>query len=335
MKSNNNKISEKELQKAVQFYLSDPSKIIELDDGIKIQVLSPGRINLNEGPDFLEIALLVNSKIIIGDAEFHFASSNWVEHSHNDDERYNSVILHIVFKNDVKLDRKFFTLVLKEEKIIDIYKEKFVNPKKNVDIFSLEELQNYSLVRLLRHTTEAQKVINEKGLEQAIIDLTQDFLNRYYAKKRRPFYNKEQSEAIMRNISGSLMSHYLKLLSLNEIESIADNLVQLLKTKIAQEGLALRREIILNVFLPLALTQTNEETRVQLFIWYWSTPSLNKYGVLSREFPNLPQNFLWQQQGMLEYIKELQTKASSVISDALNQYGVTDVLEFLHRGNID
>ena len=60
MDSLQEKISELRLQKAVQQFLSDPSQVYTLESGLNVQVLSPGRINLHKGPDFLDIAILLN-----------------------------------------------------------------------------------------------------------------------------------------------------------------------------------------------------------------------------------------------------------------------------------
>jgi hypothetical protein len=84
------------------------------------------------------------------------------------------------------------------------------------------------------------------------------------------------------------------------------------KQKIAGEGVHLRREILLNAIIPMALALAEEETRIALFAWFWSTPALHSYGVLKRKFPNLPQEFLWQQQGMLEYMREHGRKSTDV-----------------------
>jgi len=328
------KIKEIELQKAIQHYLSDPSKIYELDDGKEIQVLSPGRINIGEGPDFLEIAILIDGNVIIGDAEFHFAASNWTKHNHDKDDRYKSVILHLVFNKDIDLVNPFYTLILPENKINAIYSEKIQNHKKETDYFSLEELQNYSLIRLIRHITEAKKLVNKMQLNEAISLYTKDFLERYYSKKRRPHYKQDQYNAILDAIPKSIASQFIFDIKENKEFSIPDNFIQLTKTKIANEGAALRREILLNVILPLAITQANEEARLMLFSWYWSTPALNNYGILSRKFPKLPQNFLWQQQGMLEFIREIEGK-SSIISDALHEYGIGNLLSFIQWGNLN
>ena len=115
--------------------------------------------------------------------------------------------------------------------------------------------------------------------------------------------------------------------------SIPDLILNLIKHKIDEEGPHLRRELILNCVLPLALALANEENRINLFVWYWSTPTLNKYGILNRRFPNNPQNFLWQQQGMLEYLKEHGSKRN-IVAESFREFGFLDVLSFYKNGRL-
>jgi hypothetical protein len=87
----------------------------------------------------------------------------------------------------------------------------------------------------------------------------------------------------------------------------------------------------LNSILPLAICLANEESRIDLFHWYWSTPALHQYGLLTRRFKNLPQNYLWQQQGLLEYLYEY-GKKTNVIAELIKDYGFAEILSFYKHG---
>ncbi|OGU60108.1 MAG: hypothetical protein A2X64_01075 [Ignavibacteria bacterium GWF2_33_9] len=325
------KISELRLQKAVQQFLSDPSQVYTLESGLNVQILSPGRINPYKGPDFLDIAILLNGKIIVGDAEFHHCSSLWRDHQHSLDENFNTVILHIVLDHDCDLGLPFHTLVVPEKEMVQIYHTQIKKHKSKPDLFSLEELQNYSLIRLLRHTTEAQKLVNGAGLDFAIKSLTDDFLQRYMAKKRRPSYTQEKIADYPDYIISSKLTDFVRDIAINKRFSIPDKLITLVKEKDNKIGIGLRREIMLNVIVPCALTQADEHSRINIFSWYWSSFAMNKYGILTRKFPELPQNFLWQQQGMLEYMREIES-GSNTISEALAYYGIGKLLTFFQWG---
>ena len=69
-------------------------------DGRSIQVLKPGLWNSDEGPDFVHADILIDDKLHVGDVEIHVRSSEWYNHKHHLDPRYNRVILHVVFWND-------------------------------------------------------------------------------------------------------------------------------------------------------------------------------------------------------------------------------------------
>lgn len=334
MKSISTKISEKDLQHSIKICLSDPGKIHTLVDGRSFQILSMGRMNIHEGPDFLDIAILINGKVIIGNAEFHLKSSNWRLHQHSHDERYKSVILHIVCENDEILRENFGTLVVSKEKLIEVFYQHNQNKDKTIDILSTEELQNYALIRLLRFTSNAQKIVNSNTLDESLKILTQIFLSRYLEKRNRHIYDIEKTEKLIEMIAKSPMLDFIEKIGSNEQLQIADEMVKLMKIKIAKEGLSMRREIILNVVLPIALTQADEAKRINLFVWYWTTRSAHSYGLLKRRFPNIPQNFIWQQQGMLEYLREIEHRNLN-ISEAINSYSIGGVLSFLKWGNLN
>lgn len=110
-------------------------------------------------------------------------------------------------------------------------------------------------------------------------------------------------------------------------------MIKLLKKPLSDEGAHLRRELIINAIMPIALALADDDARISLFVWYWSTQSLNKYGLLTRKYPEIPQNFLWQQQGLLEYIKQYGTK-KNIASEVLKEYGFAEVLSFYRLGRI-
>src|SRR5688572_29905985 len=69
--------------------------------GLPITVIHPGKLNTDSGPDFL------NAKIRIGDVEWrghveiHIRSSEWLQHGHHHDRKYDNVILHVVYEDDL------------------------------------------------------------------------------------------------------------------------------------------------------------------------------------------------------------------------------------------
>ncbi len=73
---------------------------LKATDGRALQVLKPGQWNHDEGPDFAGAEILVNGKLLTGDVEIHVRSSQWYDHKHHLDSRYNRAVLHVVFWDD-------------------------------------------------------------------------------------------------------------------------------------------------------------------------------------------------------------------------------------------
>lgn len=92
---------------------------LRLADGRKLQILSPGRWNFQEGPDFLGAELKFGDETIRGDIEVHFHATDWHAHGHRHDPAYRLVQLHVVLfppgPNDIACkagDRELPVLVL-------------------------------------------------------------------------------------------------------------------------------------------------------------------------------------------------------------------------------
>ncbi|MFA6617468.1 MAG: DUF2851 family protein [Candidatus Neomarinimicrobiota bacterium] len=89
-------VSELRLQHAWKQFLW--KKELKDDKGRSLRVLSAGRHNHSDGPDFLDASLMINGKLCTGDIEIHFRASDWYAHKHHLDHRYNNCILHVVFQ---------------------------------------------------------------------------------------------------------------------------------------------------------------------------------------------------------------------------------------------
>ena len=77
-----------------------PSPLHTLD-GRELLVHSPGRWNLQAGPDFHQASIeFIGGERYRGDVEIHRSASGWTAHRHHLDARYNRVILHVFLWND-------------------------------------------------------------------------------------------------------------------------------------------------------------------------------------------------------------------------------------------
>ena len=72
-------------------------------DGRSIQVLRPGHIQHNSGPDLLDAQVRIDGQLWAGTVEVHARSSEWNLHGHQLDPAYENVVLHVVYTHDAEV----------------------------------------------------------------------------------------------------------------------------------------------------------------------------------------------------------------------------------------
>lgn len=78
---------------------------LRLDDGELLEILSPGRLNTDAGPDFSNARLRIGDTLWAGNVEVHVRASDWCRHGHDRDAAYDSVMLHVVAISDCQVFR--------------------------------------------------------------------------------------------------------------------------------------------------------------------------------------------------------------------------------------
>lgn len=76
------------------------TKELKTLNGSELQILDFGKYNTDGGPDFWNAKIKIDDIILIGNIELHIYASDWKLHKHEQDKKYNNVILHVVFFND-------------------------------------------------------------------------------------------------------------------------------------------------------------------------------------------------------------------------------------------
>jgi len=72
-------------------------------DGLRLEIVSSGIWNLEEGPDFKDAEILLEGKgVVKGDVEIHVCSGDWARHGHSKQKEYENVCLHVFMWNDRK-----------------------------------------------------------------------------------------------------------------------------------------------------------------------------------------------------------------------------------------
>ena len=108
-----------------------------------IYLVDIGLHNHLAGPDFSNAKIRIGNQLWAGNVEIHLKSSDWFAHHHETDPAYNSVILHVVWEDDMPIFRKDRSevpaLELKNyisEHLLDAYHKLF--DKNNINFINCE-----------------------------------------------------------------------------------------------------------------------------------------------------------------------------------------------------
>ena len=115
---------------------------------MNVQVIDFGKYNKDGGPDFQNAKVKIDDIILIGNIELHIHASDWHLHKHHHDKKYNNVILHVVYFNDVaipnlpalELNGRIPTILLDKYKAMMLSEKELIceNEWKHIDGFTLE-----------------------------------------------------------------------------------------------------------------------------------------------------------------------------------------------------
>lgn len=96
-----NRIKSSEKQAALMWQQAVGTKLTSTGRG-PVNVIYPGRINGDNGPDFRDAVIVNKLRLTKGDVEVHVRSSDWYSHEHHADAAYDNVILHVVLWQESK-----------------------------------------------------------------------------------------------------------------------------------------------------------------------------------------------------------------------------------------
>ena len=95
-------MNEKLLQFIWQFQYFSKSDL-RSTNGETLTITKCGSLNKNQGPDFLDAIITIDTIQLAGNIEVHYKASDWVKHQHQTDTNYNNTILHVVWVNDISI----------------------------------------------------------------------------------------------------------------------------------------------------------------------------------------------------------------------------------------
>jgi hypothetical protein len=92
-------MNERLLQYIWQFQYFNKHQLQTTDQEL-LTVFSPGILNTDQGPDFLQAKIQIGNTTWVGSVELHVKTSDWMKHGHQADKNYQQVILHVVWQDD-------------------------------------------------------------------------------------------------------------------------------------------------------------------------------------------------------------------------------------------
>ncbi|MCQ2203801.1 MAG: DUF2851 family protein [Bacteroidales bacterium] len=72
---------------------------ISTADGEPVEVVNPGKLNTDAGPDFFNAQVRIGDTLWAGNVEVHVEADDWFHHHHDGDSSYDNVILHVVHRS--------------------------------------------------------------------------------------------------------------------------------------------------------------------------------------------------------------------------------------------
>jgi hypothetical protein len=157
-----------------------PFSNLKTTNGDTIIVHNVGSHNQLSGPDFFNAKLEIGGQVWAGNVEIHIRVSDWYAHNHQDDRNYDSVILHVVWEDDVSVFREDGSIVpslalkeyiqpdllLRYQKLFNDKHDKFINCETDIALISKFTINNW-LERLYFERLENKSKIILKLLEQS------------------------------------------------------------------------------------------------------------------------------------------------------------------------
>ncbi len=98
------------LQFIWQYSLYKPTEL-NTAGGERLDIIFPGKLNKDAGPDFLDARIKIGSTVLAGNIELHVNASDWNKHGHQNDPAYKNLVLHVVFNNDLRSSNAGFPVL--------------------------------------------------------------------------------------------------------------------------------------------------------------------------------------------------------------------------------
>jgi len=163
-------ITEKLLQFIWRFRYYNQSDLV-LESGASIQIFFPGQLNPNQGPDFLNAKIKIDTTVWVGHIELHLKRSDWDRHAHSEDRNYQNVILHVVLQNDLTAETVNIPVLVLQHRIPNLLLEKYEEWMHSINFIACEK--NIRQVNDIIWFAWKQRLVIERMERRSILILEQ------------------------------------------------------------------------------------------------------------------------------------------------------------------
>jgi len=143
------------------FWLNHANKIQLLRDinELPVEIVSPGILNFDQGPDFLYGNIKIDGVEWIGAIEIHQKTSDWYSHQHQNDPHYQKVVLHVVWEHNLRSFDQCAVLELSNYVSFETLNLEITNRELFNSVFSYPDLELVERLALSRLEEKANGLL--------------------------------------------------------------------------------------------------------------------------------------------------------------------------------
>lgn len=219
-------MTERLLQFIWQFqYFNKKDLLLEDPASQRFAILDQGKFNTHQGPDFLEAKISIGKTTWVGHVEVHIKTSDWDRHQHNDDPNYENVILHVVWKHDVRKSINKIPVFSLEDRIPGVLLSQYNDWMQSMSFIPCENqigmipelslrswYERLLIERLLRKSVAAHGWLQESGMNW------EEIFWWMIARNFGMTVNAEAFESMARSLPFKILTRHRK--NLHQIEAL-------------------------------------------------------------------------------------------------------------------
>jgi hypothetical protein len=174
------------LQFIWQSRLIEP-KQLQTKGGHDIEILSPGTLNLDAGPDFFNGQIRIKGITLAGNIELHLKTSDWLKHGHTQNKNYDNIILHVVYEHDLDLvqNKKHAVEVLELKhyiapETIQVYNDLFSSKQTLACARQLKQTNDFKFIAWIERMAIERLELKIKQIDLLFVSFSGDYTQTFY-----------------------------------------------------------------------------------------------------------------------------------------------------------